>query len=264
MPATNPPARSTHAMASDDVRGRVIMFGGLNVSDTWEWDGTNWLLRSSSGPAPRSNHAMAFDQLLGRTVLFGGSGSTPSGLFSDTWEWDGNAWLQGSTSVRPYERTGHAMAFDPVRGRTLLFGGYDSETWIYGSTAALASAYGMACTGTHGRPLLTPFGTPRIGESGFAGDMVSVLPSTAVLFGFSTARGNVALGGGCTLYVASPFLLIGTASNASGFATLYLSVPKDLGLRGLNVCTQGFSIDPNGAFFGLLAMSTGLEIRLGD
>jgi hypothetical protein len=47
-----PPARRQPAMTYDTVRGRVVLFGGQGgvgsdaslLGDTWEWDGTQWLL----------------------------------------------------------------------------------------------------------------------------------------------------------------------------------------------------------------------------
>src|SRR5262245_56898322 len=59
----HPVGRFLHAMAYDSIRGVTVMFGGTDfdnpLGDTWEWDGKNWTLRSTSGPAPRENAAMA-------------------------------------------------------------------------------------------------------------------------------------------------------------------------------------------------------------
>jgi cysteine-rich repeat protein len=82
----SPTARCPAAMASDPVRGRVVLFGGQRAAqfspcggsvfdDTWEWDGRGWLLRegSASTPPARARAAMAFDGT--RIVLFGGANS---------------------------------------------------------------------------------------------------------------------------------------------------------------------------------------------
>jgi hypothetical protein len=63
---------------------------------------------------------MAFDSCRGRLVLFGGRDVEP---LNQTWEWDGQAWLQRESSSAPPARTGHAMAFDEVTRRVVLFGG---------------------------------------------------------------------------------------------------------------------------------------------
>src|SRR5262245_3058205 len=73
-------ARSGLAMAYDSARGVTVLFGGGGPgtfnSNTWEWDGTEWRLRATTGPSPRSGHAMAYDSVRGVTVLFGGADSS--------------------------------------------------------------------------------------------------------------------------------------------------------------------------------------------
>src|SRR6266705_3485334 len=63
--------RYSHAMAYDTARGRVVLFGGYdgtsNLGDTWEWDGTTWTQRASSGPP---GGEMVYDAARGRVVLF--------------------------------------------------------------------------------------------------------------------------------------------------------------------------------------------------
>lgn len=126
-------------MAFDSARGVTVLFGGsdgvgLN-GQTWEWNGANWALRSSSGPSPRRHHAMVYDSARGVTVLFGGR---DTGYLSDTWEWDGTTWTLRSTSG-PTARAGHAMAYDATRGVTVLFGGYTTttvnDTWEWNGTS---------------------------------------------------------------------------------------------------------------------------------
>jgi hypothetical protein len=124
--------------AFDSNRGVTVLFGGLDGSragETWDFDGTTWTLRATTGPSPRQGHAMAFDSGPGRnvTVLFGGFEG--DGKYSgETWEWDGATWTL-RTSTGPDPRYGHAMAYDSVRGSIFLFGGYhvppDPNTWEY-------------------------------------------------------------------------------------------------------------------------------------
>jgi len=130
---TGPSPRVRHAMAYDSIRGKTVLFGGLDASgpggalvaqaDTWEWDGTAWTLRASTGPAARTSHAMAYDSARGQTVLFGGFGDV---VYGDTWEWDGAAWTQKATTG-PSARYDHAMAYAGGCPRTMLFAGYDSS-----------------------------------------------------------------------------------------------------------------------------------------
>src|SRR5262249_53590128 len=91
LPATSPSARYSHAMALDGARGRVALFGGnastgliVVLGDTWEWDGTTWLLQSpATSPSARDGHAMAYDSARQRVVMVGGSLT----YVADAWEW---------------------------------------------------------------------------------------------------------------------------------------------------------------------------------
>jgi hypothetical protein len=137
------------AMCNDSLRGRVVLYGGEEVTqtfgDTWEWDGTTWLPQIfATGPGPRKWHAMAFDAARGNVVLFGGS--TGSATVGDTWTWNGTQWSQAATSG-PAPRIGHSMAYDSQRQRTVLFGGTSSvflgDTWEWdGATWQLRSNSG--------------------------------------------------------------------------------------------------------------------------
>ncbi len=89
--------------------------------------------------AGRDGHAMAYDAVRQRVVLFGGRdptfAQTPGGrLFSDTWEWDGSTWTERIVSNPPPGRYDHAMAYDVLRQRVVVFGGqnppyYLGDTW---------------------------------------------------------------------------------------------------------------------------------------
>lgn len=164
MITTNGPNRRyAHAMAYDSSRNRATLFGGIDIGtssvvflrDTWEWDGANWTLMSTNGPDSRGYHAMAYDSGRGVTVLFGGYywDGTLHG-YGDTWEWDGNAWSLVSTNG-PTPRDGHAMAYDPARDVTVLFGGTDGsqflgDTWEWdGSTWMVMSSNGPSPRAGH-------------------------------------------------------------------------------------------------------------------
>jgi hypothetical protein len=88
-PAQNrPQARYRHAIAFDDDRGRLVLFGGFydnRFNDTWEWDGSAWTNKtpSKASPSVRLGHAMAYDAANKRMVVFGGAGGS-----DDTWEYD--------------------------------------------------------------------------------------------------------------------------------------------------------------------------------
>ncbi len=143
-----PAARRGAPMAYDTARGRAVLFGGSfnNVDlpgETWEWDGSTWRLTGGAGPFARHGHAMAYDAARGETILFGGltnvdCGEGAGAYCDDTWAWDGSEWRVLATTG-PSGREGHAMAFDPIRHRVVLFGGrnptYRGDTWEWDGTA---------------------------------------------------------------------------------------------------------------------------------
>jgi hypothetical protein len=150
-PVTAPAARNYTAMSYDGAHQTCIVFGGYSgsyLADTWAWDGSHWtLLPGAAGPSPRHDSALAYDAGHLATVLFGGA-ATPAGgaPLGDTWQWNGIGWAQQSPLTSPSPRSGHAMAYDGLRQRTVLFGGgaatpladvyeYDGSTW----TAVTAS-----------------------------------------------------------------------------------------------------------------------------
>ncbi len=132
--SSEPGPRNAHAMAYDRVRDRVVLFGGADerrvLSDTWEFNGVAWKLVATSGPPARTFPSVAFHDARRSVLLFGGSkvlfgsgGFSRSNLLADLWEWDGTAW-KAIAAPGPQPRSEAAMAYDRVRNRLVLFGGY--------------------------------------------------------------------------------------------------------------------------------------------
>lgn len=102
-PPVAPAARLRHAMANDDARGQVVLFGGDATElpqrlqdDTWTWNGKlkKWTLQPSIGPSPRESHSMAYHGARREVVLYGGSAITVNrscpfctAPTDDTWTW---------------------------------------------------------------------------------------------------------------------------------------------------------------------------------
>jgi hypothetical protein len=133
-----PSARIGHALAFDSSRGKLILYGGIDETgasngETWEWDGdTEKWTKKAPGPVPsRWGHAMVFDETVGQIVMFGGShrdAALGDGELLDTWQYDPaidkwTNWTYPVPGIWPRARKGHAMAFDPSRGVTVMFGG---------------------------------------------------------------------------------------------------------------------------------------------
>lgn len=169
QPATTPPARYNHAVAYDEARQRVVLYGGQEqqtgslLTDTWEWDGTDWSLSATSGlqghgfaelfydsqmhhviglddfiwqwdgttwtrvatvTSPRLLAAASYDSDRSRYVVFGGIDS--SAVTNDAWEWNRVSWVQRTGGPSPGPRYGQISAYDAVRKVTVVFGGVKS------------------------------------------------------------------------------------------------------------------------------------------
>jgi hypothetical protein len=112
----------------------------LAFADTWEWNPATaaWTqLTPASAPSARYDSALVWDSKRSRAVLFGGmmkpqvaANGVPQ---QDIWEWDPatpNWTLRKTTGNQPSPRWGHAMAYDPGRGMTVLTGGKDFQTYF--------------------------------------------------------------------------------------------------------------------------------------
>jgi hypothetical protein len=132
------------------------LWQGRFVADAWQWTQlgpdpayANTEPDPAVWPSRRFEHAMAYDAIRDRLVLFGGCvdvadnqgcEEADSASLNDTWQWDGSAWTQLDLATSPSARNSHAMSYDSVRGRTLLFGGglgdgrETSEAWEFDGT----------------------------------------------------------------------------------------------------------------------------------
>lgn len=138
--STGPSPRYDVAMAYDEERERVVLYGGADGSDmlgdTWEWDGQTWVQVSTVGPPCRASHMMTYDADRQRTVVFGGAAPCVNFPFiadqQDTWEWDGVTWQQVA-NFGPFKRRGGAMVYDSVNHVSLLFAGWPAAYFPQGN-----------------------------------------------------------------------------------------------------------------------------------
>jgi hypothetical protein len=140
-----PSHRYEASIGYDALHQQAVLFGGsengFDRDDTWLWNGTSWTQANPPiRPSPRVGAAMAFDHRRGVVVLFGGIATPTSTILADTWEWNGSVWQLLTPPVSPPARAYENMAFDPVNGSVLLYGGYTyngpqlqvfNDTWTF-------------------------------------------------------------------------------------------------------------------------------------
>ncbi len=147
------PGRYRHAMAYDEKRKVVVMFGGTNGSplgDTWEWNGASWKqAKPPVSPDARSSGSLSyFDDGQSSGVLLFGGGEFSSNVKGDTWLFDGTTWTQLSPTQSPPARRAHATAWVASKKQVLLFGGSNgkwlSDTWLFDGNTWTQSTAGNA------------------------------------------------------------------------------------------------------------------------
>ena len=120
-----------------DPQSPIAFAGKRFVNDTWLWDGRRWTqLKPKVSPKPdRDATSMAYDVGRKKMLLFGGSISLMViNPLDETWEFDGTTWTQLFPTHKPEKRAAATMAYHPVTGRLMLFGGQGSagffgDTW---------------------------------------------------------------------------------------------------------------------------------------
>jgi Galactose oxidase, central domain len=106
-PATSPSPRWRAAISDDPAEGSVVLFGGLGptpplpsganaLSDTWTWNGSDWVLQSpSTSPPPLFSASMTYDAARQTVTMTGGMTNGPDGVtVNDTWTWSGSTWTR--------------------------------------------------------------------------------------------------------------------------------------------------------------------------
>lgn len=208
VPTTNAPYTTgvmTHPMYHDELRDRLVVFGGYNVSekgDTYEFDGKLWVKRTfTTKPPARSRPGMAYIRAFKKGILFGGYGGPTAKQLGDTWEYQTNA-------------------------------------------AASVITSGTGCAGAGGIPTLTSTGLPWIddtfeltlGNIGTGSSMLIVGLSKTTWSGVSLPFDLKAIGfAGCMLRTSMD-LQLGGLTNAK------MPIPNDKSLIGLNVYFQAASL----------------------
>lgn len=263
-----PPSRINYAMAFDDRRQRLVLWGGevgvtptttQPVGDTWEWDGNSWLQRTPVvSPSPRTRSRMVFDQSRGRCVLWGGLNASNISL-RDTWEWDGTNWTQPITQILPPASDGHALSYDEAYSRTVLFGLV--PTWGYRTAnPAMTGEFRPVASGCAGSSGVVQLQAPRWGGA-WIGEPIELKATNTpqgfpiLVVGLSALPAGVAInsllgivGPTCDVDI-SPDVIELVAASAQSFTSSF-ALPSSTTLLGASLYTQLACIDTgsNSAF----------------
>ena len=178
-----PGPRAYHTTVYDPIGERMIVFGGSGSSlrnDVWALSlagSPEWIPLYPSGtpPSPRGLHSAVFDPVGDRMIVFGGWDNS---YRSDVWELSfagSPAWNEITPfGSAPTGRSGHASAYDWVRGRLIVFGGFDS--------AYRNDVWALPLTGEPEWTEITPTGTPPSTRAGSSG-IYDPMRDRFVLFG---------------------------------------------------------------------------------
>lgn len=133
-------------MAYDARRQQLVLYGGATgrssiLSDVWEWDGTRWAERATTGgPGARASFGLAFDADAARITLTGGYSGRPSYPL-DTWDWDGASWTLRRATLLPQAPLEPRLVWDATRHRLTLVASLETRALTGTQWAAFKPSY---------------------------------------------------------------------------------------------------------------------------
>lgn len=148
-----PEARFHGMSAYDPAHGRLFWLGGFDINnqmvdELWGWDGAAWERLTLAGPPALSHAKLVFDATRTELLLVGGTtrARTPFDFQPSTWRLTGGAWQVVEGAAGPSPRGAPGAAYDPVRDRVVVYGGFDNanprlgDTWEWDGAAWLCVA----------------------------------------------------------------------------------------------------------------------------
>jgi N-acetylneuraminic acid mutarotase len=136
QPATVPPVRELAGMAYDSTRDRIVLFGGTvqtysadgktlsetPLTDTWEFDGTNWKQILSNGPTIYKP-ILEYDPVRKQTIMIGFNDNTNVVTIMYAYDPVAAKWNQLTPTLLPACANEAAMTWQGSNNTILLTGG---------------------------------------------------------------------------------------------------------------------------------------------
>lgn len=215
-----------------DADLHAMLYYGGSPGTTWTYSHGVWSqLTTADGTGPSVDDVMmAYDAATGQAILFGGSGlGEPVG----TWTFSSGTWtnISASLSNQPPPNVFGTMAYDPLDGYVVLYGGASSGIFPTYFTATWAFADGVwtDVTGSAGVGASPTYGAAAFDPS--EGDLVA--------FGGHGSGGN----GAGTFSYGEPLLQVGWNSSdpidATANGTFSTSIEYSGGDGPFNVAVTG-------------------------
>ena len=208
---TPPGAAPGASIAYDRARQRVVLYGPVAgstlTSGVWDYDGSGWTTRTTSGPADVTGSAMAYVPGTDRMVLFG-----------------------GQTNVTPQRTRQLTFVTGHVAGTAAHGAGCPGPAGVpvlaplAGSRPVLGSAFALRFTALPPSPLSLVFATLGFADTSWIG---VPLPLDLTPAGFT----------GCVLHVAPG--VVEPVANVGGLANWTIAVPPTPALDGQPFFLQG-------------------------
>ncbi|MCA9677432.1 MAG: hypothetical protein KC464_20580, partial [Myxococcales bacterium] len=230
-PATSPSERSGHAMAYDELRQQVTLYGGWDgtfFDDTWLWTGSDWQLATANGPGARDGHAMAYDRARNRLVVFGGSDGV--GLLSGT-SINGAPPVIATATAYGTGCGSPALGLEPDPANPPLIGSVARATIVDSPTPIAGVTLGWS------NDFFGPF----------------VLPVTLSGIGLT----------GCDLLHSAEVIGEVAAPLTATTLTYGLALPDQPSLAGVHIFVQAYAFAP-GANPAQIVMSNAIDWQIGD
>jgi hypothetical protein len=111
-------------MGYDPTRQVTVLFGGdlggdRELGDTWEWNGTEWLMRVSAGPSPRRDAVFSYDPVSGLSMSGGKAQGIP--LPPQVWYYSDGVWTNPPPTAEPAGTAGGPFMFAALLVPPLAF-----------------------------------------------------------------------------------------------------------------------------------------------